>query len=264
MMTIPDIVHTCTISWLWYIGLCICESCSETPCSHGALGLRPEQTTLLQACRKVYRSGQIWDHRCSRAHARIQGRMCIPYTLYSTLIDGSNQPSAHVQQGYSSLFVCVCVCLSVTILFASLLSYTVWLTAQRVLHQRCFILNCVCSCQVVSGWSCHLLVGVVSHTHPAIRSPRSSYTGLWMKWLSEPSIILLSIVVIMLGTQAHFYVTEHSSYRNQIFYYRKELWDHVEKLAIRERTDSLLSQISMVISRSHSWLLHTCSQSWLS
>ncbi len=41
-------------------------------------------------------------------------------------------------------------------------------------------------------------------------------------------------------------MTEHSSYRNQIFYYRKELWACVEKLAVKERTDSLLTQISLV------------------
>ena len=71
-----------------------------------------------------------------------------------------------------------------------------------------------------------------------------------VRTIKVQTMILLSIVVIMLCMQAHFYVTEHSSYRNQIFYYRKELWAYVEKLAIRERTGTLLSQISMVISHS--------------
>ena len=52
-------VHAYQCIMCMSVGLCICESCSEAPRSHGALGLHPQQTTLLQAGGEVHQFGQI-------------------------------------------------------------------------------------------------------------------------------------------------------------------------------------------------------------
>ena len=46
--------------------------------------------------------------------------------------------------------------------------------------------------------------------------------------------------------QTYFYVTDSTVHHNKMFYYRKELWKMVEKLAVKERKDSLFSLISEV------------------
>ena len=65
------------ISYTHNVGLCVCEGCPEAPCSNGALGLYPKQTTLLQACGEICRIRQVRDHQCSRPCAGIQGMMFI-------------------------------------------------------------------------------------------------------------------------------------------------------------------------------------------
>ena len=39
--------------------------------------------------------------------------------------------------------------------------------------------------------------------------------------------------MIVLLLQAFFYVTEHSDYRNHVFYYRKAVWSRVVNRALR-------------------------------